>query len=192
MGCDRGSERVKSNELKKQKLLAELLNIEFTHLQMPAQAFTGNDFKRIDGHWANKPDLIIINAPRINHPRLLQPEIMKPVIGIEMKDKTSFGDIVNGLPQTKNYFDYEYKLEKKDLTFKLSSLAFTTTNAIATGVIDKKFEDNKAIERFAWKQQIAILKKYKEHLVWSFRNYYFRIDGKVIGRFGEHARFIEY
>lgn len=181
-----------NEELKKQKLLAELLNDKFCEYKLPSKAYSGNDFKRIDGHWANKPDLIITDAPKIKHPILLDPHIMKPIIGIEFKDYTSMGDIINGLTQVQQYKDYNYFLEQANFHFKLSSLAFSTTNAIARGIIDKEFSDNKVIERVAWKNRTAILINYKNNFCWSFRNYYFRLDGKLIGRFGEHAKFIEY
>lgn len=181
-----------SNELPKQKLLAELINEEYKNLGLKAKAYSGKDFKRIDGHHQNKLDLIIIDSPIIFHPMLKVKEVMRPIIGIEMKDETSYGDIVKGLDQTTNYFNYKYYLTTENFEFKLSSLAFTTTNSIANGIIAKEFVDNKAIERFAWNKRVAILLNYKHKLVWSFRNYYFDLAGNKIGRFGEHAKFIEY
>jgi len=181
-----------SQELKKQPLLAELLNETYSNLGLKAKAYSGNAFKRIDGHHQNKLDLIIIDSPVIFHPILKKPEVMRPIIGIEMKDKTSFGTITKGITQTKKYFNYKYHLTPEHLDFELNSLAFTTTNSIVTGIIDKDFKDNKAIERFAWNERIAILINYKNKLVWSYRNYYFNLAGKKIGRFGEHAKFIKY
>jgi hypothetical protein len=181
-----------TNEVYKQKLLAELINQEYKNLGLKAKAYSGGQFKRTDGPHQNKLDLIIIDSPIIFHPILKQPEVMRPIIGIEMKDKTSFGDITKGLTQTKKYYDYEYYLTPEKLDFKLSSLAFTTTNSIANGIVDKELSDNKAIERFAWNERIAILLNYKQKLVWSFRNYYFNLAGNKVGRFGEHAKFIEY
>lgn len=179
-------------ELKKQKLLAELLNDKFCEYNLKSKAYAGNDFKRVDGHWANKPDLIIVDAPKIMHPILNEPHILKPIIGIEFKDNINTGTILSGMEQVQQYKDYNYYLEPTNFHFKLSSLAFTTTNSIARGIINQEFTDNKIIERSAWQKTIAILINYKNNLCWSFRNYYFRIDGKLIGRFGEHARFIEY
>jgi hypothetical protein len=179
-------------ELQKQEQLSELLNTYFKLSKIKARAYCKNSFKRIDGNWANKPDLIIVDAPIINIHWFKQPEVMRPVIGIEMKDETGFTDITSGIAQTKKYIDYKYCLPQENFEFKLSSLAFTTTNAIKQGIIDKDFQDNKAIERFAWQQRIAILINYNNELCWSFRNYYFKLNGEIKGRFGEHAKFIEY
>jgi hypothetical protein len=181
-----------SNEILKQPLLAELINEEYKNLGLKAKAYSGGQFKRIDGHHQNKLDLIIIDSPIIFHPMLKVKEVMRPIIGLEMKDETSYGTIVKGLDQTANYFNHQYHLTAEHLDFKLSSLAFTTTNSIANGIVAKEFSDNKAIERFAWNKRVAILLNYKHKLVWSFRNYYFNLAGNKIGRFGEHATFIEY
>jgi hypothetical protein len=180
------------SELDKQQGLCNLLNDKFCELNLPSKAYCKNEFKRIDGNALNRPDLIITNAPKIKHPILLDPEIMKPIIGIELKDETRTTNIIDGLEQTKKYYDYNYFLREKDYHFRLSSLAFTTTTAVREGIIHDKFENNKLIERFSWKQRIAILINYDGELCWSFRNYYFRLDGKKIGRFGEHATFIKY
>jgi len=141
-----------SNELEKQKLLVELINQEYSNLGLKAKAYSGKDFKRIDGHHQNKLDLIIIDSPIIFHPMLKVKEVMRPIIGIEMKDKTTYGDIVKGLDQTANYFNYQYYLTAENFEFKLSSLAFTTTNSIANGIIAKEFSDNKARNKFGDKK----------------------------------------
>ena len=101
-------------ELKKQKLLAELLNDKFCEYNLKSKAYAGNDFKRVDGHWANKPDLIIVDAPKIMHPILNEPHILKPIIGIEFKDNINTGTILSGMEQVQQYKDYSYRdLEQK-------------------------------------------------------------------------------
>jgi len=175
------------NELLRQELLKNLLK---THYGNAIQIYAKNDF--INTNKAlERPDLIIVNPPLPNFKFKTEPNLNKP-IGIELKDTKSYGNTVNGILQSQKYLKFKYYIKQTKKEITLGTMAYTTSNAIKTGTICKKFEDNKGIERFAWKLKAPILINHEENLCWSFRNKYFTINGKLYGRFGEHAIFYKY
>lgn len=179
------------NELDKQQKLKELLNYNYQAINKDIKVYAVNDFFRTDGNRLNRPDLIILNTKPTEKQFVTGNNLTQP-IGIELKDTTEFNQTTGGIFQAQQYIDYNYEIRETGLQLKLNTIGFTTTNAIKKGIITKKYEDNKAIERFAWKLGTPILINHNNNLVWSFRNYYFNLDGKIYGRFGQHAIFYKY
>ena len=178
------------NELDRQKKLKELLKYYYKD-QKETEVYAGNEFKRKDGQALNRPDLIITNCLTPSFKFKTGQNIAAP-IGIELKDTKQINDTTSGILQAKEYLSYNYLIRKNNKEIKLNTMAFATSNSIKNGTICKKFEDNKVIERFSWKMNIPILINHDNILVWSFRNKYFTLKGKLYGRFGKNAKFYKY
>jgi len=178
------------NELQRQDQLKELLQIYYKDFPN-TKIYCKNEFFRTDGNALNRPDLIITNCPTPNLKFKHGKNISTP-IGIELKDTTKTNDITSAMPQALKYLDYKYLIRKTKEELQLNTITFTTSNAIKTGNICKEFKDNKIIERIYWKFGIPILIIHNNTLVWSFRNKYFKLDGKLYGGFGKNATFNKY
>jgi hypothetical protein len=179
------------DEIDKQLKLKELLKYNYETINKDVKVYAVNDFKRIDGPTLNRPDLIIINTKPTKKLFVTKNNIISP-IGIELKDTKKWNDTTSGLIQAQDYLNYNYEIRETGLQVKLKTIAYSTSNAIKKGIVCEKFEDNALIERFAWKLGTPILLNYNQNLVWSFRNYYFNLDGTICGRFGKNGIFIKY
>ena len=184
-------------ELAYQNLLAQSLNIEFQRLGINAKAYYGNQFKNIIGKtWGKKPDLIISHNLNIRLPSSGKKVLQSP-IGMEFKKGTSFNQITTGvLDQIKGRYSNEtYYLGKdKENSFKLGSLAFSTTTSCSKEKVYTKLypeASNFFIERFCWRAKVAVLFKNGE-FYWSYKNHRFNLKGEPIGRFDIGGVFKDY
>jgi hypothetical protein len=177
------------NELLRQNLLKELLK---NYLPNKTNVYAGNEFKNIRKNKAlERPDLIISNNPLPSFKFKTGKNLETP-LGIELKDTKTLKDTTSGILQTQKYLNNIYLIREEQQKIKIPMVAFTTSNAIKTGTICKHFEDNKAIERFAWELGVPILINHENNICLSFRNKYFTLNGLLYGRFGKHAKFYKY
>lgn len=205
------------NELLQQKALTELLTIEYNNLGINAIIYSGNEFKRIDEHWAKKPDLIITNVPSIIHKRLTNSVSMKEPIGIEYKCRgqgtTQFIRAVK-LQAQDRYIDGTYLIKETNKTIKLNTVTFTNECLIKYGHYScdciERFNEikntcggeqglNQIIfiedmwaERVCWAFDMPLLLQRKNKFMWSYRNCFFSLDGKEVASYGKDCRLIEY
>ena len=191
-----------TDELKQQSMLAQDLQKHYNELGIDAKVYSVNQFKRVDGHWAKKPDLIIMNVPIILHSRLKDKVSMQSPIGIEYKTKgqgiTKYIRAVK-LQAQDRYLDGVYLIKDINKEIKLNTIAFTIEEFIESGhfIIEpypKEVIDlaDMWAERVCWAFDMPLLIKRKGSYFWSYRNYYYTLDGKEVGRYGEDGKFIEY
>jgi hypothetical protein len=179
------------DEIDKQNKLKELLKYHYSNIDTNVKVYAVNDFFRTDGEALNRPDLILLNTP-LHKLKFKTGNNMLNPIGIELKDSEEVNATTYGLLQAQNYLEYNYEIRKTGLQVKLNTMTFATSNSIKNGIVCKKFEDNKIVERFAWVLGVPILINHEHNLVWSFRNKYFNLDGSTYGGFGKHAIFYKY
>jgi len=196
-----------SNELEHQKMLKELLQIEYNDYNIPAKVYAVNEFKRADKHHAKKPDLIILGTECLKHRKIKEQKFMCSPIGIEFKEdgigvtkftRTIFDQVREG------YFYGQYYLnEKKEDLFTISSWAYTTPNLIKNGQLlrtpycecNTKYAfatDFKWAERICWAANMALLFNNKNKFSWSFRNCHFNLNGKEVAAYGKDAKLFTY
>jgi len=179
------------DEIDKQLKLKELLKYYYSKINSDIKVYAVNDFYRTDGEALERPDLIILNTPLPKLKFKTGNNILNP-IGIELKDSDIVNSTTYGLLQAQKYLDFNYEIRETGLQVKLNTMTFATSNSIKNGIVCKKFEDNKIVERFAWVLGVPILINHNNNLVWSFRNKYFNLNGSTYGGFGKHAIFYKY
>jgi hypothetical protein len=207
-----------SSELQQQKALAELLTLEYNQLGIDAKVYSGNEFKRLNNHWAKKPDLIIINSPQIFHRHLNDSLSMNPPIGIEYKKEIKVTQFVRAvkLQAQDRYKDGLYKINKTNENINLNTIAYSHEEFIKSGLFSKTYPSHiytrqaksiaeiyrmndlieeieyKWAERICWAFDMPLLLRKNNKFLWSYRNYFFSLDGKEVARYGKDAEYIEY
>ena len=182
---------MKRNELDKQEKLKALLKYYYNQFNKDVKVYAVNDFFRTDGQALNRPDLIILNTKPTAKKFVTRNNLTSP-IGIELKDTKKWNDTTTGLIKAQDYLDYNYEIRETGLQVKLNTIAFATSNSIRKGIVCSDLKDNDLIERFAWKLGSPILLNHENTLVWSFRNYYFNLNGTAYGGFGKNGFFYKY
>ena len=205
------------SELEQQKALAELLTFEYKQLGINAKVYSGNEFKRLDAHWAKKPDLIITNSPKIFHSHLNDSLSMNPPIGIEYKKKIKATQFIRAvkLQAQDKYLDGKYLISKTNTIIKLNTIAYSQEEYIKSGNYSKDYPEhyleeakseeekirmknliekleNMWSERVCWAFDMPLLLRKNNQFVWSYRNYFFSLNGKEVARYGKNAKYIEY
>jgi hypothetical protein len=169
-------------ELEMQKTLKELLKTHYDLHKIENTILVGNEFKNVSGHWAEKPDLIIFHKTNYYHKRMKKDILCSP-IGIEFKSSDKLNSITTGVitQLQKKYCLNEYVNRNTKEKFKLNSLCFASTSSVKEGILYKRnFPEagNFYIERFCWKGDVAVLTNIKNELCFSYKNWYFKINGQ--------------
>lgn len=197
------------SELEQQEALKNLLQSEYDILNIPAKVYARNDFKRIDAHASKRPDLIIINSPKIFHQKIKEHVAMNPPIGIEYKRRIGTTQIVRAikLQAQDEYQKGKYLIRETNNKIDLNTISFSNEDLIKhghySGDIIERFEltpENKRqieiedmwVERVCWAFDMPLLIRRNNSFIWSYRNYYFSLSGKEVAHYGENAKLIYY
>lgn len=171
------------SELVQQEALRDLLSLHFTLHQQKHKILCKNEFIRSDGHWAEKPDLVIFHETLFFHP-LMKKYVLSSPIGVEYKSAEGFDNITTGvvIQLQGKYRKPIYQERKTNQKFICENLAFTNQSGVRDGLIyPKRFSEsgNFFIERFCWKGDVAVILNRKNKMVFSYRNCYFDFGGKA-------------
>lgn len=205
-----------SNELQQQEALKNLLQIEYDSLNIPAKVYAKNEFKRIDANANKRPDLIIINSPKIFHRILSKSDSIEPPIGIEYKKRLGTTQFIRAvkLQAQDRYQDGKYLIRENNKEINLNTVSFSNQDLIKyghySGDLIERFDTLKICyqnekclneiifiedmwaERVCWAFDMPLLVRRNNSFIWSYRNYFFDLSGKEVACYGKEGKLIKY